>query len=61
VITVGVIRDHPPGYIDTRFKIGTDGTQPYCRELPETPAPVPPVATHPHQPETLPVHGRPPA
>jgi hypothetical protein len=36
VITVRVIRDDPTGYIDTQFKIGNDGTQPYCRELPET-------------------------
>jgi len=59
VITVRVIRDDPPGHIDTRFKIGTDGTQPYCRELPETPAPVPPVPTDPHRLHAPAVDGRP--
>jgi hypothetical protein len=35
VITLRVIRDEPDGYVDIQFKIGTDGTQPYCRELSE--------------------------
>jgi len=59
VITVRVIRDDPHGYIDAQFKIGTDGTQPYCRELLERPAPVPPVPTDPHQLRALAVHGGP--
>ena len=33
VLTLRVIRDEPEGYIDFQFKIGTDGTEPYCREL----------------------------
>jgi pimeloyl-ACP methyl ester carboxylesterase len=35
VITVRVIRDDPPGYVDTEFNVGVQGTEPYCRELPE--------------------------
>lgn len=50
VITVRVIRDDPPGYADTRFRIGTNGTQPYCHELSETPAPLP---TTPADPDPL--------
>ena len=45
VITVRVIRDDPAGYVDTEFKIGNDGTEPYCRQLSEGPAsgPLPPT------------------
>ena len=38
VITVRVIRSDPPGHVDTRYKIGIEGTRPYCRESPESPA-----------------------
>jgi hypothetical protein len=31
IVTVRVIRDDPPGFADTAFKIGTEGQQPYCR------------------------------
>jgi hypothetical protein len=30
---VRVIRDDPAGHADTEFKIGTEGQEPYCREL----------------------------
>jgi hypothetical protein len=33
IVTVRVIRDDPPGYADTEFKLGTEGQEPYCREL----------------------------
>jgi hypothetical protein len=36
VITARVIRDDPPGYVDTELKIGLHGTEPYCQELPGT-------------------------
>jgi hypothetical protein len=32
-VTVRVIRDDPHGHGDTEFEIGTDGQEPYCREL----------------------------
>jgi hypothetical protein len=32
IVTVRVIRDDPAGFADTEFKIGTEGTEPYCRE-----------------------------
>jgi len=32
-VTVRVIRDDPAGHADTEFKIGTEGQEPYCREL----------------------------
>lgn len=32
IVTVRVIRDDPPGFDDTEFKLGTDGQQPYCHE-----------------------------
>ena len=32
IVTVRVIRDDPPGYADTEFKLGTEGQEPYCRE-----------------------------
>jgi hypothetical protein len=38
VVTLRVIRDEPEGHVDVQFKIGTDGTQPYCLEQTETPA-----------------------
>jgi hypothetical protein len=38
VLTLRVIRDDPEGHIDYQFKIGADGTDPYCRELTEEPA-----------------------
>jgi hypothetical protein len=38
VITLRVIRDEPEGHVDLQFKLGTDETRPYCRELPEKPA-----------------------
>ena len=31
VVTVRVIRDDPPGFTDTEFKLGTEGQAPYCR------------------------------
>jgi len=31
VVTVRVIRDDPPGFTDTTFKLGTEGQEPYCR------------------------------
>lgn len=37
VLTLRVIRDEPEGYTDFQFKIGADGTEPYCRELTEEP------------------------
>jgi hypothetical protein len=37
-ITLRVLRDEPEGHVDMQFKIGTEGTQPYCLELPEKPA-----------------------
>lgn len=35
VLTLRVIRDKPEGHVDVQFKIGADGSQLYCRELPE--------------------------
>lgn len=35
LITLRVMRDDPPGYVDLRFKIGNNGTEPYCVEVPE--------------------------
>jgi hypothetical protein len=32
-VTVRVIRDDPAGHADTDFKIGTEGQEPYCREV----------------------------
>jgi hypothetical protein len=32
-VTVRVIREDPASHADTEFKIGTDGQEPYCREL----------------------------
>src|SRR6266851_2341934 len=32
-VTVRVVRDDPAGYSDTEFKIGTEGQEPYCREV----------------------------
>jgi hypothetical protein len=58
VITVRVIRDDPPGYAETAFKIGNDGTEPYCRELSEEPASDTPMPTDPRQLRDLAVHGR---
>lgn len=58
VITVRVIRDDPPGYVDTQFKIGNAGTEPYCRELPGRPASGTPLSADPHQLRDLAVEGR---
>lgn len=58
VITVRVIRDDPPGYVETEFKIGNDGTEPYCRELPERPTSGTPMPTDLRQVRDLAVHGR---
>jgi len=58
VITVRVIRDDPPGYADTQFEIGNDGTEPYCRELPERPPSGPAMPEDPKQLRDLAVHGR---
>jgi hypothetical protein len=33
IVTVRVIRDDPPGHAETQFKIGSEGQEPYCREL----------------------------
>ena len=38
VVTVRVIRDDPPGFADIEFKIGTEGQEPYCRELTAEPS-----------------------
>lgn len=59
VITVRVIRDDPASYIDTQFKVGTDGTQPYCRELPERPESGTPPPTDLRQLRDIVVEGRP--
>lgn len=32
-VTVRVIRDDPAGHADIEFKIGTEGQEPYCREV----------------------------
>ena len=32
-VTVRVIRDDPAGHADTELKVGTQGQEPYCREL----------------------------
>lgn len=37
ILALRVIRDEPEGYADFQFKIGTDGTESYCRELVEEP------------------------
>lgn len=58
VITVRVIRDDPPGHVDTQFKIGNDGTQPYCRELPGRPASGTTLPADPRQLRDLAVEGR---
>jgi hypothetical protein len=58
VITVRVIRDDPPGYAETEFKIGNDGAEPYCRDLSEEPASGTPMPTDPRQLRDLAVHGR---
>jgi hypothetical protein len=58
VITVRVIRDDPPGYVDTEFKVGNDGTEPYCRELPEKPASGMSLPADPRQLRDLAVKGR---
>jgi hypothetical protein len=34
LLTVRIIRDDPPGRSDRQFKIGTEGTEPYCRAFP---------------------------
>ena len=57
-ITVRVIRDDPPGYVDTEFKLGVEGVEPYCRELPETEPSGTPMPTDPRQLRDLTVHGR---
>lgn len=41
VLTLRVIRDDPEGHIDFQFKIGADGTEPYCHEQPEQSEPQP--------------------
>ena len=58
VITVRVIRDDPPGYADTQFKIGNEGTEPYCRQLPRRPLSGPAMPKDPKQLRDLAVHGR---
>ena len=57
VITLRVIRDEPEGHVDVQFKIGTDGTQPYCLELPEKPVSDTPMPTDPRQLRDLAVNG----
>jgi hypothetical protein len=39
IVTVRVIRDDPPGFSDTEFRLGTDGREPYCRENAGNPSP----------------------
>jgi hypothetical protein len=58
VITLRVIRDQPEGHVDLQFKLGTDGTQPYCRELPEKPVSGVPIPTDPHLLRDLAVNGQ---
>jgi len=58
VITLRVIRDEPEGHADLQFRLGTDGMQPYCRELPEKPASGVPLPTDPRQLRDLAVNGR---
>lgn len=57
-ITVRVIREDPPGYAETQFKIGNDGAEPYCRELPERPASGPAMPKDPKQLRDLAVYGQ---
>jgi hypothetical protein len=58
VITVRVIRDDPPGYAATQFKLGSDGTEPYLRELPEKPASGPSMPRDLRQLRDVAVEGR---
>ena len=58
VITVRVIREDPPGCTDVEFKIGYDGTGPYCRELAERATSGRPLPTDPRQLRDLAVEGR---
>ena len=58
VITLRVIRDEPEGHVDLQFRLGTDGTRPYCRELPEKPAAGVPLPTDPRLLRDLAVNGR---
>jgi hypothetical protein len=59
VVTLRVIRDEPEGDVDVQFKIGTDGTQPYCLELSETPASgTAPLPTDPRLHRDLALNGK---
>lgn len=59
IVTLRVIRNEPEGHVDVQFKIGADGTQPYCLELPETRASgTTPQPTDPRLLRDLAVNGR---
>ena len=57
VITLRVIRDEPEGHVDLQFKLGLDGTRPYCHRLPEKPASGTPLPTDPRLLRDLAVNG----
>jgi hypothetical protein len=58
VVTVRVVRDDPPGYVDIEFKLGLEGAEPYCREPPETEPSGTSMPTDLRQLRDLAVHGR---
>jgi hypothetical protein len=50
--------DDLPGYLDTEFKLGLEGAEPYCQELPESEPSGTPLPADPRQLRDLAVHGR---
>jgi hypothetical protein len=58
VIALRVTRDEPEGHLDVQFKLGLDGTRPYCLELPGKRASGASLPIDPRQLRELEVNGR---